>query len=54
MFALVILNSTLPQKSKYQNFLEQADLILCADGGANRAFEAGIEPDFDIYFLVGG
>ncbi len=48
MFALIILNTLLPPKSKYQYFLEQADLILCADGGGNRALEAGIEPDFII------
>ena len=48
MFALIILNALLPPKSKYQYVLEQADLILCADGGGNRALEAGIDPDYVI------
>ena len=48
MVALIILNTHLPPKSKYLYFLERADLILCADGGAHRALEAGIEPDYVI------
>ena len=48
MRALVILNSHLPQKDRYLTNLQQADLILTADGGANRALDAGIEPDFVI------
>lgn len=48
MLGLVILNSTLPHKSKYDNYLKQAELIFCADGGANRALEVDIEPDYVI------
>ena len=47
--ALIILNSTLPEPVRYRGALEAADVILCADGGANRAMAAGIRP----HYIVG-
>ena len=48
MHALIILNSPLPPPERYREYLEGADFILCADGGANRALEAGLTPDYVI------
>lgn len=48
MVALVILNSELPPKRLYVGELKRAALVLCADGGANRALAAGIQPDYVI------
>jgi thiamine pyrophosphokinase len=46
--ALVIANSILPAAPILDECRARADLILCADGGANRARERGIVPDFII------
>lgn len=44
--ALIIANSILPAAPILDECRARADLILCADGGANRARERGIMPDF--------
>ncbi len=46
MRALIILNSELPPESRYRQALDNADMVICADGGANRALEAGIQPHY--------
>ena len=48
MRALIVLNGILPSKKRIQSHLKKANLILCANGGADRALAAGIEPDFVI------
>lgn len=48
MQTLVIANGPLPRRSRYAAVLEQPCRVLCADGGADRAIEAGITPDFVI------
>lgn len=49
MHALIIANGTLPAPKRLQPEIEHAALVLCADGGANRATAAGIQP----HFIVG-
>ncbi len=44
--ALIIANSILPAQPIVADCLSRADVILCADGGANRARERGLVPDF--------
>jgi thiamine pyrophosphokinase len=44
--ALIIANSILPAAAILEECRNRADLIFCADGGANRALERGIVPDF--------
>lgn len=44
--ALIIANSLLPAASILEACRARAEVILCADGGANRARERGIVPDF--------
>jgi len=44
--ALIIANSILPAAAILEECCNRADVILCADGGANRARERGIVPDF--------
>ncbi|RME01858.1 MAG: thiamine diphosphokinase [Calditrichaeota bacterium] len=44
--AIIIANSPLPDASRFQAALEQADVIICADGGANHAVHAGIRPQY--------
>ncbi|MDZ7291382.1 MAG: thiamine diphosphokinase [candidate division KSB1 bacterium] len=44
--ALIIANSLLPAPTVLDECRARADLILCADGGANRARERGLVPDF--------
>jgi len=46
--ALIIANSILPAASILDECRSRANVIFCADGGANRAFESGIIPDFII------
>lgn len=48
MNALIFVNGPLPQRRRLQRPLQEADLILCANGGANRALAIGISPDFVI------
>jgi thiamine pyrophosphokinase len=43
--ALVIANSILPAQPILDDCRARADMILCADGGANRARERGLAPD---------
>lgn len=44
--ALIIANSILPSQSILDECRARADLVICADGGANRACEHGITPDY--------
>jgi thiamine pyrophosphokinase len=44
--ALIIANSILPADSILNECRARAEAILCADGGANRARERGLVPDF--------
>ena len=44
--ALIIANSILPAAAILEECCNRADLIFCADGGANRARERGLVPDF--------
>ncbi len=44
--ALIIANSILPAPHILDACRAQADLIICADGGANRARERGLRPDY--------
>jgi len=46
MHALIILNSTLPNAQTLQHEQEKAEKIFCADGGANRAHQSMIVPDY--------
>lgn len=46
MHALIIVNGPLPSRTFYEKELVKADLIICADGGANRALAASIAPHF--------
>ena len=48
MNALIIINGILPQIKHFEPELKSANLILCADGGANQAIEKSIKPDFVI------
>ncbi len=43
--AVIILNSALPPMQRMQPWLQQAGIIIAADGGANRAAAFGIDPD---------
>ncbi len=43
--ALIICNGPLPGKLKLQKLAAQANKIICADGGANRALRRGLQPD---------
>jgi thiamine pyrophosphokinase len=50
--ALIICNGPLPAKSVLQSLTADAALVICADGGANRALRRGLKPhviigDFD-------
>jgi thiamine pyrophosphokinase len=44
--ALIIANSTLPASHILAECRGRADLVICADGGANRARERGLAPDY--------
>ena len=46
MKALVIANSILPSNEILQAVQESCGVVVCADGGANRARAHGIEPDY--------
>jgi len=43
---LIIANSILPAQPILDDCRARADIILCADGGANRARERGLVPEF--------
>ncbi len=43
---LLIANSVLPNDMILQECRRRAQLIICADGGANRALERGLLPDY--------
>src|SRR5258708_37350148 len=45
LHALIIANGPLPPLPMVRRVRERADLVVCADGGANRARSAGITPD---------
>jgi len=42
---LVIANGEPPKKMRLQALLREADVVLCADGGANIALKHGVVPD---------
>ena len=42
--ALVIANGEPPKKQRLQSLAREANIIICADGGANTALKAGIVP----------
>lgn len=44
--ALLVANSTLPAPHILTAGRDRADLVICADGGANRARERGLQPDY--------
>ncbi len=48
MNALIVLNGILPSKRRIQTYLKGTDIILCANGGSDRALAAGIKPDYVI------
>ncbi len=48
MHALIIANGTLPQPDFVRGLVKFANLIVCADGGANHARELGIKPNIII------
>ncbi len=43
--ALVIANGEPPKKQRLQSLAREANVIICADGGANIALKSGIMPD---------
>ena len=43
--ALVIANGEPPKKQRLQSLAREANVIICADGGANTALKSGIVPD---------
>jgi len=43
--ALIIANGEPPRKHLLQSLSKEADVIVCADGGANTALKFGIKPD---------
>jgi len=43
--ALVIANGDPPRKQRLQSLAREANVIICADGGANIALKSGIVPD---------
>lgn len=52
MTAVIICNGTIRDYNYYKKYLDEADLIICADGGASHARRFGIRPhillgDFD-------
>ena len=51
--ALVIADTLLPPRALWQPLLDEADLVVAADGGANRAFDEGLDVDWLIGDLDG-
>lgn len=51
--ALVIADSRLPPRGLWRPLLDEADLVVAADGGANRAFDQEVEVDWLIGDLDG-
>ncbi|MCI0708080.1 MAG: thiamine diphosphokinase [Ignavibacteriae bacterium] len=43
--ALILANGEPPKKSLLQSLVKQADIFVCADGGANAALKLGLKPD---------
>ena len=48
MRAVIFANAPLPPAGLVNRFLRENDLVVCADGGANRIAGYGIEPDLII------
>jgi thiamine pyrophosphokinase len=44
----IVANGELKDRMFYENNLEKADVIICADGGANKLLEWNITPDYVI------
>ena len=45
-FALIVGNGEPPSRELFATYAREAELILCADGGANTASEYGYTPDY--------
>ena len=43
--ALIIANGEPPKKQRLQSLAREANIVICADGGANTALKTGIVPD---------
>ena len=43
--AVVVANGSLPESSLYQGLIEEADIVVAADGGARALLEDGLRPD---------
>lgn len=48
MTAVIILNSPQILEKVFHQKRAETDVVICCDGGANRAFEIGVPPDFVI------
>jgi thiamine pyrophosphokinase len=46
MNALIICNGSISDYSYYKKYFAEADMVICADGGADHARRFGIKPDF--------
>jgi thiamine pyrophosphokinase len=46
MNVLIICNGSIADYSYYEKYFIKADLVICADGGADHARRFGIKPDF--------
>ena len=46
--ALIICNGEMPSSQAVNSLVKDADLVICADGGADRARRLGIVPDIII------
>src|SRR5262245_54893488 len=44
MNACVLANGVLPSRAVVRRYARSADLLVCADGGANRAAQMGLRP----------
>ncbi|MFC1561483.1 thiamine diphosphokinase [candidate division KSB1 bacterium] len=44
--AIIFANAPIPSKQFVEHFIQDGDLIICADGGANRIVGYDISPDF--------
>ncbi len=42
--AVVVANGSLPKSSLYQGLIEEADIVVAADGGARALLQAGLRP----------
>jgi len=52
MYALVVCNGSIIDYSFYRKFFDEADFIVCADGGALHLQRLGIKPDVLLEILI--